>query len=199
MSEKNSKISGGGIFCNWIYAIVAILVAGVALSWFMFVCKPNPWKKAEITAEKALKYSYANEAESIKVLGLWKTDSIVDSNFFSEADSEQLMAIMGYLSDKTLAGFSMASDDNANDEEMIHLSELSSEASRGMDAMMKQLSRQQSPAGRFSGWKVKIAYEVVSTDGRTEALQRWFVIDPDGNSVLESYTFPYLSELQNIK
>lgn len=170
----------------------ALVAACLAIGMIVWCLRSVPhWRNAEKLAAKALEYSYGGSG-NIRIIGYWKTDSIIDYRFFSENDSRQLMIAMNYLSDKTMESFTSSSSDEKNELEMVRLSELSTQASRGMDAMMQQLARGESGSRTLTGWKVKIAYEVKEDDGSTVRLQRWFAIDPDGSFVLDSFTFPYL-------
>lgn len=150
--------------------------------------------RAKQTAVAALKYSFGNSG-SLRVISVTDADSIVDVRFFSQEDSHEIMAVMEYLSSRSLASYQNVSLDNQTDNNIYELSESTSRAGLALQAMMNQISTPDSDTpGKLSGWKVKVVYNKSGNTGITSRWQRWFAIDPTGNSVLESYDFPYVAE-----
>ncbi len=144
------------------------------------------------TAMEALEF-YLMDSEEITNAISSPPDSIFDFRFFSEKDSEEIMGIMGRLADITMSAFENVSPSNINEGDMTELSEYNSQAGVALQAMMRQMSLPSGlDSGKFSGWKVKIIYEKRTESGKTVKLQKWFLIDPTGKHILQSYDLPVL-------
>lgn len=169
-----------------------VIAAGVFICWMVGAASSTGTKAAR-TARLAVEYS-AGGPEMCRVIEISGTDSIIDHRFFAEGDSREVMELMGWLSERTMAICGESDRLLQEDARMAELSRMSNEASRAMQDMMRQVSSPAQRRGNLSGWKVKVVYDRLDAAGNPSRCQRWLAVDPSGQYVLDSYDLPVIPE-----
>lgn len=194
---KNSLTKKVGI--KEILFFAGCLTIMFLIPFLLYAWSCGNWKTPDPcrTAQDALEFSIMDSEEITNVIPS-HPDSIFDSRFFSDKDSEEIMGIMERLAAMTMSSFENATTSHKHEDEMTELSEYSSQAGIALQAMMRQMSFPSgSDTGKFSGWKVKIIYDKRTESGKVVKLQKWFAIDPTGKHVLQSYDLPVFNLTTN--
>lgn len=159
----------------------------------MCQCSGNTSRTARNTAIAALEFSEKGK-ENINILQVSRPDSVMDYKYFSMDDSETVMRVMDFVSNKTADLYRGSAEDGQFNPAMEELAGYSSDAANIMQSMMSQLYTSTPPGqSSFTGWKVKIIYDRKNSYGGVSRLQAWFILTPDGRSVVKSFSLPFVA------
>ena len=165
-------------------------------------CSGNNENKAQDMAKRALMASVDNP-ESVKIVGISKPDSVFGREYVTMKEKMALSVAMMKISRRFMEDTDF---DNPDSEcHGIHLTfHMSGHMKRQMDAMTAlrslMVTEELKPAGDearqerkpFSGWKVKVEYEAIDSDGQPYRSEYWFIMDKEAQCVIRSFEIPLL-------
>lgn len=159
-------------------------------------CSGNNENKAQDMAKRALMASVDNP-ESVKIVGISKPDSVFGREYVTMKEKMALSVAIMKISRRFMENTEL---DNPNAE--CH--GMSGQMKRQMDAMTAlrslMVTEELKPAGDearqerkpFSGWKVKVEYEAIDSDGQPYRSEYWFIMDKEAQCVIRSFEIPLL-------
>lgn len=159
-------------------------------------CSGNSGNKAQDMARKALMASVDNP-ESVKIVGISKPDSVFGREYVTKEEKMALSVAIMKISRRF-----MKDTDFDNPDSECH--GMSGQMKRQMDAMTALRSlivsdelkpvRDEGCQERkpFSGWKVKVEYEAIDSNGQPYRSEYWFIMDKEAQCVIRSFEIPLL-------
>lgn len=157
-------------------------------------CSGNNENKAQDMAKRALMASVDNP-ESVKIVGISKPDSVFGREYVTIKEKMALSVAMMKISRRFIED-----TDFDNPDAESHM--MSGQMKRQMDAMTAlrslMVTEELKPAGDearqerkpFSGWKVKVEYEAIDSDGQPYRSEYWFIMDKEAQCVIRSFEIP---------
>lgn len=157
----------------------------------MCQCSDKTPRTARKTAIDALEF-HEKGKKNINILQVSRPDSVMDYKYFTIDDSETIMRVMDFVSTKTMDLYRLDQNGRFNPA-MEEFAGYSNDAACIMQSMMNQLAGTTPPGeSAFTGWRVKVIYDRKNSGGETTRLQAWFILTPDGRSVIKSFSLPYV-------
>lgn len=172
---------------------LAIILASIILFWgvvaFFAFRGDNPKKRAVEVAELALKAS-VDDPKSVKIIGISRPDSVFGREYVTMDEKMSISMAMMKINEKVMKLTDGLENFNPEDKEIAGLME------RQMEAM--SVLRSMTPQGydnvtkSFTGWKVKIEYENVDSNGKPYRSEYWFILDKEAQCVIKSFEIPLM-------
>ena len=172
---------------------LAIILASIILFWGVvgyFVFRgDNPKKRAVKVAELALRAS-VDDPKSVRIIGISQPDSVFGREYVTMDDNMSISMAMMKINEKVMKLTDGLENFNPDDKEISVLME------RQMEAM--SVLRSMTPQGfdnvtkLFTGWKVKIEYENVDSNGKPYRSEYWFILDKEAQFVIKSFEIPLM-------
>lgn len=173
---------------------LAILLVSAVVLWgtFFFVCcsSNNPKKRAKAIAEKALLAS-VDCPESVIVKAISDPDSVFGRQYVTNDERMAIAMAMVNINQKVMADTDGLSNFDFNNPETTELMERQMSALSVLRSLVDfgDPSKTKAP---FNGWKVKIEYESVSTNGKPCHGEYWFILNKDADCVINYFEIPLL-------
>ena len=172
---------------------LAIILASIILFWGVvgyFVFRgDNPKKRAVKVAELALRAS-VDDPKSVRIIGISQPDSVFGREYVTMDEKMSISMAMMKINEKVMKLTDGLENFNPDDKEISVLME------RQMEAM--SVLRSMTPQGfdnvtkSFTGWKVKIEYENVDSNGKPYRSEYWFILDKEAQFVIKSFEIPLM-------
>lgn len=173
---------------------LTILLVSAAVLWgtiFFVGCSSNNLKKrAKAIAEKALLAS-VDCPESVTIKAISDPDSVFGRQYVTDDERMAIAMAMVNINQKVMADTDGLSNFDFNNAETTELMERQMSALSVLRSLIdfREPSKGKDP---FSGWKVKIEYESVSTNGKPCHGEYWFILNKDADCVINSFEIPLL-------
>lgn len=175
-----------GVKLTVILVTAVLFWGGVAC---FLCCSGSPQKRAVAVAEKALMV-IADKPESVKILAVSRADSVFGREYATDKEKVSLSMAMMRINEKVMAETDGLENFDPEDKEMISLMERQMEAISALRSLMSYENPHGGTAKVFTGWKVKIEYEVADMDGKPRRSEYWFIIDKEATCVVKSFEIP---------
>ena len=173
---------------------LTILLVSAAVLWgtiFFVGCNyNNPKKRAKTIAEKALLAS-VDCPESVTVKAVSEPDSVFGREYVTDDERMAIAMAMVNINQKVMADTDGLSNFDFNNPETTELMERQMSALSVLRSLIdfRDHSKAKAP---FNGWKVKIEYESVSSNGKPCHGEYWFILNKDADCVINSFEIPLL-------
>lgn len=181
--------------------IVIILITAVLFWGGMLVacvsCSEKPNNLAVKVTEKAL-MATVDHPESVKILGISKADSVFGKNYVTMEEKMALSVMMMKINEQVMKATNDFEDFNPDNREMNELVERQMDAMTSLRSLVAygdiqaEVHGQKRPKAPFSGWKVKVEYEVPNAQGKLCRSECWFILDKEAQIVVKSFEIPLL-------
>lgn len=169
---------------------IVIVLAVISSFCYLYFQVCNPRNCAEESAKVALLASNS-ESDKVNIITISKPDSVFNNVFISDDDKQKISNILMSIQQRVLEKTNNLEnldkiDDSVNDLMLRQMSAMA--ILRSMD---KPLFNQSEPSSqKFTGWRVKIAYESKSVYGHTIHTEYWALLDKSGKHVINSFEIP---------
>lgn len=173
---------------------LTILLVSAAVLWgtifFVGCSSNNPKKRAKAIAEKALLAS-VDSPESVTVKAISDPDSVFGRQYVTDDERMAIAMAMVNINKKVMADTDGLSNFDFNNAETTELMERQMSA---LSVLRSLIDFREPSKGKdhFSGWKVKIEHESVSTNGKPCHGEYWFILNKDADCVINSFEIPLL-------
>ena len=173
---------------------LTILLLSAAVLWgtiFFVGCNyNNPKKRARTIAEKALLAS-VDCPESVTVKAVSEPDSVFGRDYVTDDERMAIAMAMVNINKKVMTDTDGLSNFDFNNPETTELMERQMSALSVLRSLIdfRDHSKAKAP---FNGWKVKIEYVSVSSNGKPCHGEYWFILNKDADCVINSFEIPLL-------
>lgn len=147
-------------------------------------CKPaisQMCVKARKNLEASLDYP-----KQLKVLACSAPDSAFGVNYFSKQEITGMLKVMNRVTNQLVAKTKDINDLSKIDAYTASLIRRQMNTATDVQKMIFQ----NVPKGEWSGWKVKIDYSCVDSNGIPYRAERWVFFDKDRKSVVKTFEIP---------
>ena len=173
---------------------LTILLLSAAVLWgtiFFVGCNyNNPKKRARTIAEKALLAS-VDCPESVTVKAVSEPDSVFGRDYVTDDERMAIAMAMVNINKKVMTDTDGLSNFDFNNPETTELMERQMSALSVLRSLIdfRDHSKAKAP---FNGWKVKIEYVSVSSNGKPCHGEYWFFLNKVADCVINSFEIPLL-------
>lgn len=173
---------------------LTILIASAVVLWgtifFVGCSSSNPKKRAKTIAEKALLAS-VDCPESVTIKAVSEPDSVFGREYVTDEERIAIAMAMVNINQKVMTDTDGLSDFDFNNPETTELMERQMSALSVLRSLIdfRDPTKSKPP---FNGWKVKIEYEAVSSNGKPCHGEYWFILNKDADCVVNSFEIPLL-------
>lgn len=174
---------------SYIWAIVTLSIVSLALAASLWLCNKCGFSKsAPELAKKALTLSL-DRPESLEIISVSDPDSVFGRRYASDSEKLDIMDRLMTMADSCVP---TAETDFSDPQTMFDL-ERQMNASTTLAPMLRfDTDPEARSSEKFSGYRVKIEYRAVSAQGIPFHAENWFIIDPDCQSVINSFEIPMI-------
>lgn len=157
----------------------------LAITSVMLCACSSGQEKTNDSVMKHMKMTAGLE-DSIKIMYWSPVDSAYGTKYFSENDRDTLAKTMGDVAAILKTGAEKMKTSGKPDRYIISL------AQRQMagTARVGNIIAEEIPKGKFSGWKVHVNYQSYRKTSGTYRAQRWYIVDKDGESIIQYFEIP---------
>lgn len=159
-----------------------ILIVAVLLG--LTACTNKSQKMVKL-AEMSLHQSIG-EGNDVNILGISEPDSAFGTNYLTPEEKKALIGTMKKVTDQIMSRTQNMTAFDPNDAYVIVLAERQMKANADLRQMLFDCDKK----GKWSGWKVKIDYEVKDGHEQNCRAERWFFLDKEGNMIFKTIEFP---------
>ena len=152
------------------------LILAVAVLLAMTACTDKSLQMVKLS-ELSLRQSLGENSD-VKILGYSEPDSTFGTNYLTPDEKKAVMGTMKKVTDQIMS--------RTNDTYVIGLAERQMRANSDLRQMLFDCDKK----GDWSGWKVKIDYEVHDGHEQNYRAERWFFLDKEGSVIFKTMEFP---------
>lgn len=160
------------------------LILAVAVLLGSTACTNKNQQMAKL-AEMSLRQSIG-EGNDVKITGISKPDSAFGSNYLTPEEKKAVIGTMKKVTDQIMSRTQNMTAFDPNDTYVIGLAERQMKANADLRQMLFDCDKK----GEWSGWKVKIDYEVHNGHEQNYRAERWFFLDKEGSVIFKTMEFP---------
>ena len=160
------------------------LILAVAVLLAMTACTDKSQQMVKLS-ELSLRQSLG-ESSDVKILGYSEPDSTFGTNYLTPDEKKAVMGTMKKVTDQIMSRTQNMTAFDPNDTYVIGLAERQMRANSDLRQMLCDCDKK----GDWSGWKVKIAYEVHDAHEQNYRAERWFFLDKEGSVIFKTMEFP---------
>ena len=160
------------------------LILAVAVLLGLTACTDKSQQMAKL-AEMSLHQSIG-EGNDVKITGISEPDSAFGSNYLTPEEKKAVIGTMKKVTDQIMSRTQNRTAFDPNDTYVIGLAERQMKANADLRQMLFDCDKK----GEWSGWKVKIDYEVHNGHEQNYRAERWFFLDKDGCVIFKTMEFP---------
>lgn len=160
------------------------LMIAVAVVIGMTACTDKKQQMVEL-AEESLSQSIGSGSE-VKILGVSEADSAFGAGYLTPDEKKAMMQTMQKVTEQIMMRTDNMTAFDPNDSYVIGLAERQMRANADLRRILYDCDKK----GEWSGWKVKIDYEVHDHHNLDFRAERWFFIDKDGKMIYKTIEFP---------
>lgn len=160
------------------------LILAVAVLLGMTACTDKNQQMVKL-AEMSLRQS-VGEGSEVKILGVSEPDSAFGTGYLTPDEKKAVMGTMKKVTDQIMSRTQNMTAFDPNDTYVIGLAERQMRANSDLRQMLFNCDKK----GDWSGWKVKIDYEVHDGHEQNYRAERWFFLDKEGNVIFKTMEFP---------
>ena len=160
------------------------LILAVAVLLGLTACTDKSQQMTK-QAEMSLRQSIG-EGNDVKITGISKPDSAFGSNYLTPEEKKAVIGTMKKVTDQIMSRTQNMTAFDPNDTYVIGLAERQMKANADLRQMLFDCDKK----GEWSGWKVKIDYEVHNGHEQNYRAERWFFLDKEGSVIFKTMEFP---------
>jgi len=160
------------------------LIIAVAVLLGMTACTDKSQQMVKL-AEMSLRQS-VGEGSEVKILGVSEPDSTFGTGYLAPDEKKAVMGTMKKVTDQIMSRTQNMTAFDPNDTYVIGLAERQMRANSDLRQMLFDCDKK----GDWSGWKVKIDYEVHDAHEQNYRAERWFFLDKEGSVIFKTVEFP---------
>lgn len=160
------------------------LILAVAVLLAMTACTDKSQQMVKLS-ELSLRQSLG-ESSDVKILGYSEPDSTFGTNYLTPEEKKAVMGTMKKVTDQIMSRTQNMTAFDPNDTYVIGLAERQMRANSDLRQMLFDCDKK----GDWSGWKVKIDYEVHDGHEQNCRAERWFFLDKEGSVIFKTMEFP---------
>ena len=160
------------------------LILAVAVLLGMTACMDKSQQMVKL-AEMSLRQSIG-EGSEVKILGVSEPDSAFGTDYLTPEEKKAVMGTMKKVTDQIMSRTQNMTAFDPNDTYVIGLAERQMRANSDLRQMLFDCDKK----GDWSGWKVKIDYEVHDGHEQNYRAERWFFLDKEGSVIFKTVEFP---------
>ena len=160
------------------------LILAVAVLLGLAACTDKSQQMAKL-AEMSLRQSIG-EGNDVKITGISEPDSAFGSNYLTPEEKKAVIGTMKKVTDQIMSRTQNMTAFDPNDTYVIDLAERQMKANADLRQMLFDCDKK----GEWSGWKVKIDYEVHNGHEQNYRAERWFFLDKEGSVIFKTMEFP---------
>ena len=160
------------------------LILAVAVLLGLTACTDKNQKMTKL-AEMSLRQSIG-EGNDVKITGISEPDSAFGSNYLTPEEKKAVIGTMKKVTDQIMSRTQNMTAFDPNDTYVIGLAERQMKANADLRQMLFDCDKK----GEWSGWKVKIDYEVHNGHEQNYRAERWFFLDKEGSMIFKTMEFP---------
>lgn len=160
------------------------LILAVAVLLGLTACTDKSQQMAKL-AEMSLRQSIG-EGNDVKITGISELDSAFGSNYLTPEEKKAVIGTMKKVTDQIMSRTQNMTAFDPNDTYVIDLAERQMKANADLRQMLFDCDKK----GEWSGWKVKIDYEVHNGHEQNYRAERWFFLDKEGSVIFKTMEFP---------
>ena len=160
------------------------LILAVAVLLAMTACTDKSQQMVKLS-EMSLRQSLS-ESSDVKILGYSEPDSTFGTNYLTPEEKKAVMGTMKKVTDQIMSRTQNMTAFDPNDTYVIGLAERQMRANSDLRQMLFDCDKK----GDWSGWKVKIDYEVYDGHEQNYRAERWFFLDKEGSVIFKTMEFP---------
>lgn len=160
------------------------LILAVAVLLGLTACTGKSQQMAKL-AEMSLRQSIG-EGNDVKITGISEPDSAFGSNYLTPEEKKAVIGTMKKVTDQIMSRTQNMTAFDPNDTYVIGLAERQMKANADLRQMLFDCDKK----GEWSGWKVKIDYEVHNGHEQNYRAERWFFLDKEGSVIFKTMEFP---------
>ena len=159
-------------------------ILAVAVLLAMTACTDKSQQMVKLS-ELSLRQSLGENSD-VKILGYSEPDSTFGTNYLTPDEKKAVMGTMKKVTDQIMSRTQNMTAFDPNDTYVIGLAERQMRASSDLRQMLFDCDKK----GDWSGWKVKIDYEVHDGHEQNYCAERWFFLDKEGSVIFKTMEFP---------
>ena len=160
------------------------LILAVAVLLGLTACTDKNQQMTKL-AEMSLRQSIG-EGNDVKITGISEPDSAFGSNYLTPEEKKAVIGTMKKVTDQIMSRTQNMTAFDPNDTYVIGLAERQMRANSDLRQMLFDCDKK----GDWSGWKVKIDYEVHDGHEQNYRAERWFFLDKEGSVIFKTMEFP---------
>jgi hypothetical protein len=136
-------------------------------------------------AEEQIRYSL-EKPHSLSIVAVSKPDSAFGNGYLSPEEVRSVTALMQSVTAVIMERTNNMTAFNPDDHYVMSLAERQMKANADLRQMLFDCDKK----GEWSGWKVKIDYEVHNGHEQNYRAERWFFLDKEGSVIFKTMEFP---------
>ena len=160
------------------------LILAVAVLLGLTACTDKSQQMAKL-AEMSLRQSIG-KGNDVNITGISEPDSAFGSNYLTPEEKKAVISTMKKVTDQIMSRTQNMTAFDPNDTYVIGLAERQMKANADLRQMLFDCDKK----GEWSGWKVKIDYEVHNGHEQNYRAERWFFLNKDGSVIFKTMEFP---------
>lgn len=160
------------------------LILAVAVLLGMTACTDKSQQMVKL-AEMSLRQS-VGEGNELKILGVSEPDSAFGTSYLAPEEKKAIMGTMKKVTDQIMTRTKNMTAFDPSDTYVIGLAERLMRANSDLRQMLLECNKK----GAWSGWKVKIDFEVHDGHEQNYRAERWFFLDREGSVIFKTVEFP---------
>ena len=142
-------------------------------------------KELQRLAEENLRQS-VEYPKQLDIVAVSEPDSAFGFSYFTQKEKAGIVRIMKSVTDSIMRRTDNMQSLDINDFYVMDLAKRQMRANSDIRQMLSLATNKK----EWTGWKVKIDYQVVTHHGMKYNAERWFFISKDGKAVVKTFELP---------
>lgn len=162
-----------------------------SLIFVMISCSKNQSENAKNLAQKALLATVDNP-ESIEIIAISQPDSIFGREYITQEEKMNLGMALIKVNQKVMQATNNLQDFDSPDADVSSLMQRQMAAASALRTLTPSGLKMPKGSQEFSGWKIKVEYKGISSNGISYHSEFWCFMDEDAQCVLNSFEIPII-------